>query len=217
MNQGKFITFEGGDGCGKSTQIKQTAAWLQTQGVDVQLTFEPGDTSLGKKIRQLLLDKHAQQDVPVPACELLLFLADRAQHVAQVIQPALNAGKWVLCDRYSDSTLAYQLAGRKLEQTGEVRQMLTWAEQGSVPDLTLWFDLPVIQAGKRLQARANSGEKGNRLDDEKQAFHQSVYQAFASIQQRNPVRMQKVNADQSIAQVQQDIVQLLQPLLAANK
>jgi len=206
MSQGKLITFEGGDGSGKSTQLALTIDWLKTQGKDVLQTFEPGGSDLGQEIRKLLL---SGEFVPVPACELLLFLADRAQHVEQVIKPALQAGKWVVCDRYTDSTLAYQLAGRKLEDNAQLREMLSWAEQGLSPDMTIWLDLSVEDAAKRMAERQAGGEAANRLDDEKASFHHSVYNAFQAIQLENPKRMKRVDAKQSIEQVQLDIRSLL--------
>ena len=209
MSLGKLITFEGGDGSGKSTQLSLTIDWLQTQGKDVLQTFEPGGSGLGQEIRRLLL---SGEHVPVPACELLLFLADRAQHVEQVIKPALKAGKWVVCDRYTDSTLAYQLAGRKLDDNRQLREMLSWAEQGLSPDMTIWLDLSVEDAAIRMAERQAGGEAANRLDDEKATFHQSVYNAFQSIQQENPERMKRVNAKQNIEQVQNDIRGLLSSL-----
>ncbi len=209
MNQGKFITFEGGDGSGKSTQLGLTVAWLEAQGKDVFQTFEPGDTPLGGEIRRLLL---SGEFMPVPACELLLFLADRAQHVEQVIKPALAAGKWVVCDRYTDSTLAYQLAGRKLEDDAELRAMLAWAEQGLKPDVTLWLDLSVADAAVRMAERVAEGEPSNRLDDEKKSFHEAVYQAFQSIQQENTQRVCRINAKQNMDVIQQDIQKVLKDL-----
>lgn len=211
MTQGRLITFEGGDGCGKSTQLAQTIAWLKEQGKDVLSTFEPGDTALGKEIRRLLL---SGEYVPVAASELLLFLADRAQHVEQVIKPALAAGKWVVCDRYTDSTLAYQLAGRALEDNAELRAMLHWAEQGLQPDMTLWLDLSVEDAAARMAGRVAEGEASNRLDDEKKTFHVAVYKAFQSIQRENPQRMKRIDANQTIARVQADIQQQLQGLMS---
>ena len=206
MSLGKLITFEGGDGSGKSTQLALTITWLQEQGIDVVQTFEPGGSDLGQEIRKLLL---SGEHVPVPACELLLFLADRAQHVEQVIKPALAAGKWVVCDRYSDSTWAYQLAGRKLQDDGLLMQMLDFAELGLKPDMTIWLDLSVEDAAKRMAERQAGGEAANRLDDEKTSFHQAVYQAFQSIQQTQPDRMKRVNAKEGIEQVQSEIRALL--------
>ena len=207
MTTAKFITFEGGDGSGKTTQLSRTVDWLKSQGKDVLQTFEPGDTALGKEIRRLLL---SGEHTPVPATELLLFLADRAQHVEKVIKPALAVGQWVVCDRYTDSTLAYQLAGRALEDNQTLRDMLTWAECGLSPDVTIWLDLPVADAALRMQARESSGEVANRLDHEKKAFHEAVYHAFASIQKENPQRMKCIDARGDIAQVQQDIREVLQ-------
>ena len=202
MSQGRLITFEGGDGSGKSTQLKQTIAWLQSQNIEVVQTFEPGDTALGKEIRRLLL---SGEYVPTSGAELLLFLADRAQHVQELIKPALEAGKWVVCDRYTDSTLAYQLAGRKLEDTPELRSMLTWAECGVQPDMTLWLDLSVEAAAERMAVRVADGEAPNRLDEEKTSFHQAVYRAFDKVCGENPERIKRIDASGSIEQVQNDI------------
>ena len=200
---GKLITFEGGDGSGKSTQLRLTADWLTSIGKRVITTFEPGDTQLGAKIRQLLL---SGEDVPVPECEMLLFLADRAQHVREVVQPALQRGDWILCDRYSDSTLAYQLAARKLGAADEhLRQMLTFAECGVTPDLTLWFDLPVSAALERMRQRQQAGEKSTRLDDEALSFHQRVTAAFASQAEAEPERMMRVDAVGDIKSVEQQV------------
>ncbi len=206
MTTAKFITFEGGDGSGKTTQLSRTVDWLKSQGKDVLQTFEPGDTALGKEIRRLLL---SGEHTPVPATELLLFLADRAQHVEKVIKPALAAGKWVVCDRYTDSTLAYQLAGRALEDTQTLRDMLAWAECGLSPDVTIWLDLPVEDAALRMQERESGGEAANRLDEEKTSFHQAVYQAFDSIQKDSPQRIRRIDARQSIEGVQADIQAVL--------
>ena len=203
---GKFITFEGGDGSGKTTQLSLTVDWLKSQGKDVLQTFEPGDTPLGKEVRHLLL---SGEHTPVPAAELLLFLADRAQHVETVIKPALAAGKWVVCDRYTDSTLAYQLAGRALKDNGQLRDMLVWAECGVSPDITIWLDLSVENAAARMALREADGETNNRLDNEKKAFHQAVYIAFDSIQRENPQRVQRIDAKQSIEEVQVDIQTVL--------
>ncbi len=209
MSKGKFITFEGGDGSGKTTQLSRTVAWLQAQGHDVLQTFEPGDTPLGKALRHILL---SGEFVPASETELLLFLADRAQHVREVIQPALDADKWVVCDRYSDSTLAYQLAGRKLTDNAELRAMLKWAECGVSPDATIWLDLSVEDAAIRMASRQAGGEAANRLDNEKQDFHKSVYAAFDKIAKENPERVKRINANQDIDAVQADIQRLLSAL-----
>jgi len=203
----KFITFEGVDGCGKSTQLKRAAAWLREQGKEVVTTFEPGDTPLGKEIRSLLL---VGDFVPVPESELLLFLADRAQHVRQVIQPALQSGAWVLCDRYSDSTLAYQLAARKLgEDATHLKEMLGFAECGVSPALTLWFDVPVAEAMRRMKKRAESGEKATRLDDEAVSFHERVAAAFRQQHASEPERIMYMDAEQGMDDVEQQVIDVL--------
>jgi len=210
MNKGKFITFEGGDGSGKTTQLSLTVRWLESQGKEVLQTFEPGGSPLGQGIRHLLL---SGDHVPTPAAELLLFLADRAQHVEQVIKPALESGVWVVSDRYTDSTLAYQLAGRALEDNQQLRDMLTWAEQGLSPDVTVWLNLSVKDAAARMATREMGGQVANRLDNERQSFHQAVYEAFDGIQRNNPQRVRRIDAKQSIDAVQSDIQLNLEKVL----
>ncbi|MDQ6991169.1 MAG: dTMP kinase [Mariprofundaceae bacterium] len=205
MNQ--LITFEGADGCGKSTQLQLTTAWLRHQGKQVLQTKQPGGTPLGVEIRRLLL---SGEFTPIPECELLMFLADRAQHVKEVIQPALQAGVWVLCDRYSDSTLAYQLAARGLDEKLDLTAMLAFAEAGCVPHQTFWFDVSIETAMLRLEKRQQSGEPSNRLDDEAMAFHQRVHQAFGYIYQANQERMIRLDASASIETIQQQIQQIIQ-------
>jgi dTMP kinase len=203
----KLISFEGVDGCGKSTQLKRVADWLTAQGQDVVTTFEPGDTTLGAEIRRLLL---ASEFVPVPEAELLLFLADRAQHVQQLIRPALERGAWVLCDRYSDSTLAYQLAARKLGQgAANLKEMLAFAECGVSPALTLWFDVPVSEALKRMQKRVEAGEKSTRLDNEAVFFHQRVAAAFSEQYQNNPERIKRIDANLAMDEVERQVKAVL--------
>ena len=204
----RLITFEGVDGCGKSTQLKLAAAWLQERGEQVITAFEPGDSALGKEIRRLLL---AGEHVPVPEAELLLFLADRAQHVREKIQPAIQTGAWVLCDRYSDSTLAYQLAARKLsEGAADLKPMLTFAECGVSPALTLWFDVPVNEAMARMKKRMEAGEKATRLDDEAESFHLRVAQAFADQAAGDSGRIKRIDAAADIAGVFARVEQTLQ-------
>jgi len=158
---------------------------------------------LGVEIRRLLL---SGSFTPVAEAELLLFLADRAQHVATCIHPALASGCWVLCDRYSDSTLAYQLAARRLTTSNNnIQAMLDFAELGVQPNITLWFDLLPQQALLRLQQRTT---KPNRLDAESMAFHQRVYDAFCTMAKKTP-RIHRVDATQSIPHVQQQIQHII--------
>jgi len=204
----RLITFEGVDGCGKSTQLSCAAEYLRRQGQAVVTSFEPGDSPLGKKIRQLLL---SGEFIPVPEAELLLFLADRAQHVQEVIRPALEADAWVLCDRYSDSTLAYQLAARKLsDNANDLKQMLSFAECGVSPALTLWFDVPVAVAFERMKKRAAAGEKATRLDEEAISFHERVAEAFFDQFKADATgRIQRIDAGGDIEMVQRQVSKLL--------
>ncbi len=199
---GRLITFEGGDGSGKSTQLRMTTEWLRELGHEVVVTHEPGDTPLGSEIRALLLEGRF---LPVPECELFLFLADRAQHVREVILPALSRGVWVLCDRYSDSTMAYQLAGRKLASLDGLPDMLKFAEAGVAPDLTLWFDLPVSDALQRIRSRSNLGEESTRLDEEAKSFHESVHSAFAELHKAHDQRIARIDASASIEHVHEQV------------
>jgi len=201
-NTGRLITFEGGDGCGKSTQLKLTANWLRAQGKHVLETRQPGATALGVEIRSLLL---SGEFVPVPECELLLFLADRAQHVQEVIKPALAKGQWVLCDRYSDSTLAYQLAARGLAEGMDLKPMLAFAELGCVPDQTFWLDVPAAIALKRVRARTDMGAESTRLDEEALSFHERVHAAFMEICQQYSERMLRLDAASNIESIQAQI------------
>ncbi len=198
---GHFITFEGVDGCGKTTQRELTAVWLRTQGMEVVETFEPGASALGAEIRRLLLDG---EHVPVPEAELMLFLADRAQHIHEVLRPALGRGAVVLCDRYTDSTRAYQLAGRQLN-AGVLNTMLEVAELGLRPELTLWFDLPVSEALNRMRGRAATGEVPTRMDEERRSFHEAVRNGFSTIFEGEPERVRRVDASGSVDEVQKRV------------
>jgi dTMP kinase len=177
--RGRFVTFEGVEGCGKSTQLGRLRTWMKEGGIPVLATREPGGTALGRAIRQALL---APGEVG-PEAELLLYEADRAQHVREIIRPALERGLNVLCDRFYDSTTAYQAFGRGLD--GErVVELNAWAAGGLVPDLTLLFDLPV-EEGLR---RARRGGGGDRLEREALAFHERVRGGFLELARREPAR-----------------------------
>jgi len=202
---GHFITFEGVDGCGKTTQRELTAAWLREQGKTVVETFEPGASVLGAEIRRLLLDG---EHIPVPEAELMLFLADRAQHVHEVLRPALERGAVVLCDRYTDSTRAYQLAGRQLN-ADVLGAMLEVAELGLRPELTLWFDLPVSEALNRMRGRAATGEVSTRMDEERRSFHEAVRNGFSAIFEEAPERVRRVDASGSVDEVQKRVLKVI--------
>jgi dTMP kinase len=205
-----FITFEGVDGSGKSTQTKQTAAYLRARGYDVLLTREPGGTVIGDQIRTVLFGKKGdvRKDAMSPQSELLLFCASRAQLVREVIHPHLAKGGIVLCDRYADSSLAYQGYGHGLELE-MVRNILDFATEGLRPDLTIYLDIKPNVALKRRETGSLFGEEWNRLDDMELAFHRRVYEGYAEMMRADPARWVAVNADQAEGKVQAEIIQQL--------
>jgi dTMP kinase len=195
LNSGLFITFEGPEGSGKTTQCRRLARTLRLQGYQVLETREPGGTPLAEAIRRLLLSHSKTKprgEVITPACETALILAARSQHVAHVIRPALAKGMIVLCDRFFDSTLAYQGNGRNLDPTF-LHHSHQFATGGLTPHLTFLLDLP-IQEGltRRLKTKHQ-----NRLDKESMEFHQRVRRGFITLAKQNPQRIQKLDARQS--------------------
>jgi dTMP kinase len=175
---GLFVVLEGGDGAGKSTQLARLATWLTEAGHEVVVTYEPGDTVLGATLRKLLLD-HASGDVS-PRAEAMLYAADKAQHVYELVRPALDAGKVVVCDRYVDSMIAYQGAGRVLD-VAEVRQLTDWATNGLLPDLTVVLDVPVERAlGEKVDL--------DRLEAAGTEFHERVREHFLDLAAQDPGR-----------------------------
>lgn len=183
--RGLFVAFEGGDGAGKSTQSRLLGEWLQQEGYAVRHTFEPGDTPLGREIRQLLL--HGEDGSVSPRAEALLFAADRAHHVATLVRPALERGEVVLTDRYLDSSVAYQGAARDLGHD-EIRELSLWAVEGLVPDLTVLLD---VSAG---EGRARRGAVHDRLEREADTFHDRVRQGFLDLAARAPERYAVLDA-----------------------
>lgn len=178
-----FITFEGVEGSGKSTQLSRLADRLASRGLTVRRTREPGGTALGERLRAILLDP-AQTDLD-PLAEFLLFEADRRQHLREVVRPAIEAGAWVLCDRFSDSTRAYQSAGRGLDASW-VAAVDDRVRGGVVPDLTLLFDVPPAEGLAR--ARRRDSREG-RFESEELAFHERVSRAFHDIARSEPSRV----------------------------
>lgn len=196
---GMFITLEGPDGSGKTTQAHLVFDWLRHQGQDVLLTREPGGSDIGDQVREVLHD--SSNSAMAPQTEFLLYSASRAQHVAQLILPSLKAGRIVISDRYADSSLAYQGYGRGLDL--EMLRLITaFATQGLKPDLTLYFDIP---AGDGLQRRLLSGEAWNRMDAEALAFHRRVRTGYLELANAEPDRWKVIDASRSISDVQRDV------------
>jgi dTMP kinase len=184
-----LITFEGVEGSGKSTQLALLAERLSARGLPVRRTREPGGTPTGERLRAILLDP-ARRDLD-PVAEFLLFEADRRQHVREVIGPGLRAGNWVLCDRFSDSTRAYQSAGRGLDAEW-IEAVDARVRDGLVPDLTLLFD--VTPAEGLARARRRDAREG-RFESEELAFHERVWRAFQTIARADPARVAVIAAD----------------------
>lgn len=195
MARGRFITFEGGEGCGKSTQVVRLAAALEERGLKVLLTREPGGTRLSELIRTLLKDE--AEDPPVDRAELLLFLAARAQLVHNVIAPALEAGTWVISDRFSDSTVAYQGYGRGLP-VDFVRQANDFACEGLRPDLTFLLDLDPETAERRMRGReAATNTSADRIERAGSGFHARLRRGFLELAAADAPRFSVVDASKS--------------------
>ena len=201
----RFITFEGGDGSGKTTQLKALESYLAARGKSCLSTREPGGTSLGEHIRQVLLEV-GQQPI-TSATELFLYLADRAQHIYEVIIPALAQGKIVLCDRHTDSTLAYQGYGRGID-LGLLRSLNDIASQGIEPDLTLLFDCPVeigLSRTAQRQSKMTLGRSEDRFEREKIEFHERIRAGFLELARAEPHRFRIIDAAGSVEEVAQQI------------
>ncbi|MFO0697736.1 MAG: dTMP kinase [Nitrospira sp.] len=208
---GIFITLEGGEGSGKTTQARRLCDWLTTQGRKVLHTREPGGTLLAERLRSLLLD-HSVETI-APETEVWLILAARRQHVDHVIKPALQQGMIVVCDRFSDSTIAYQGYGRGLDLR-VLRRMNHWATGRLVPHLTLLFDVPVrIGLTRRRSQRASQ----NRLDRETTRFHEKVRAGFRVLARQEPRRMVVFDASLPLESVQQSVATLITRWLSRRR
>lgn len=210
--QGQFITLEGTEGGGKSTNLLFIEDFLAEKGIDVIVTREPGGTEIGEAIRGILLNKEftAMQD----ETELLLMFAARAQHIKEKIQPALAEGKWVISDRFTDASYAYQggARGMDFQRIAEIEQ---WVQQGFQPDTTFIFDLPVEIGMARVRARSQeTGQVIDRFEQEKQDFFERVRSAYLSRANASPERYQVLDASQPLETVQSQITERLQGMLA---
>jgi len=209
--RGRFITFEGLDGCGKSTQLEKLAAALRARGIDVVTTREPGGTEIGERIREVLLSSRTS-GLEAHA-EMALMFASRAQLIDEVIQPALESGKWVLCDRFTDSTEAYQGSGRELgsETVLRLHQLLCG---GLWPDLTILMDSDVASSVRRARRRnKDTGQDENRFEKESQAFFTRVRDGFLEIARRAPQRVVMIDARPPIDVVHEQIVRVVKQRL----
>jgi dTMP kinase len=208
---GRFITFEGGEGCGKSTQIRLLADRLRAAGKEVLLTREPGGTALAEKIRSLVREE--SDDPPNSRAETLLFIASRAQVVENVIRPALASGTWVLCDRFADSTFAYQGYGRGLD-LDELKRINSFATGGLEPDMTILLNVSPEVSAKRMRAReAATNTDADRMEKAGDSFHSRLRQGFLELAAAEPDRFAVIQADGSVEEVEEAVWNSIQPML----
>lgn len=200
MKKGLFITFEGADGCGKTTQMKLLAEYLKQQGKNVVLTREPGGKGLGEKVREILLN----YDGPVSdRCESFLFLADRAQNIDIIVNPAVEDCKIVLCDRHIDSTVAYQGYGRGLD-IERINKLNDIATNGKKPDLTFVFDIDVETSMKRV------GKEKDRMENAGIDFHNRVRKGYLELAKQEPQRIKVLDATKSIEEIHKNVVEIFE-------
>ena len=202
MKNGLFITFEGADGCGKTTQIELLDKYLRDKGYTTLLTREPGAKGLGMKIREILLNYEGEVS---PNCESFLFLADRAQHVDCIIKPALKEGKIVLCDRHTDSTVAYQGYGRGLD-LDRINELNKIAVSGLKPDLTVVLDVDIETSMQRV------GKEKDRMESAGIEFFKRVRQGFLEIAKNEPNRVKVINSSDTIENIHKKVVELVEAL-----
>lgn len=199
MSTAKFITFEGVDGAGKSTHLEWFAQSLRQKGIDLLVTREPGGTPLGERLREILLNHPMHAET-----EALLMFAARREHVEQVIRPALQRGTWVISDRFSDASFAYQGGGRGVSIT-KLEQLEQWVHGDLQPDLTLLFDIPIEVARQRLANNASL----DRFEQEQGGFFEKVRQAYLARSQKMPSRFALIHAEQSRDEVQQNLQKII--------
>ena len=200
MKRGKFLTIEGQDGAGKSTNIAIMQAHLEENGIEFVQTREPGGTAFGEKVRELILN--SGDDLMGNKSELLLMFAARAQHIETVIEPVLKSGKWVLCDRFTDASYAYQGAGRNMGMA-DIQLLEDYVQQGLTPDLTLVLDLPTEMG----ESRAGQRSAPDRFEQQKLDFKQRVRDCYLTRAKEEPQRMKVIDASESLEQVKQSVLQ----------
>lgn len=205
MDRGLFITFEGADGCGKTTQLNMLAEYLKEKGFDVVVTREPGAKGLGEKLREILLN---YEGVVSDRCEAFLFLADRAQHVDVIVKPAVALGKIVLCDRHTDSTVAYQGYGRG-QDIDRINLLNNIATDGMKPDLTFVFDIDVETSQQRV------GSEKDRMESAGMDFHNRVRQGYLKLAENEPNRIKVIDAKKSIPDIYDEVVEIIESFLSA--
>lgn len=209
----RFVTFEGVEGCGKTTQVRLAETWLRERGLPVLATVEPGGTPLGGKIREILLNR-ASFAISAEA-ELLLFAAARAQHVRETILPALDEGKWVLCDRFGDATLAYQGFGRGLD-SGFIRSMNAFSAGDLTPEVTFLFDLPVEIGLSRAEQRAagiRPEAAEDRFEQEERAFHDRIRTGYLSLATEESERFRVIDGASDIESIHREVCRYLTVLM----
>ena len=209
--RGKFITFEGPEGGGKSTHVRELAEQLRAEGKTVLVTREPGGTPLAEKIRGLLREE--LDDPPVTRSEVLLFLAARAQVVSQVIRPALARGEWVICDRFADSTFAYQGYGRGID-VGLLKNFNDFATEGLVPDLTILLDVPPEVSSRRLAERqAATATTADRIEQAGAMFHRRLREGFLELAHAEPDRFVTIDSSGDRAEVSAAVLSAVRKLM----
>jgi len=203
INKGKFITFEGVDGAGKSTHIDEVISFLELQKIEVIRTREPGGTKLGEKLRELLL--HDEMD---PETETLLMFAARKQHIAEIIRPALDKGVFVVSDRFTDATYAYQYGGKQVSYS-KIEALELWVHPELKADLTLLFDLPVEISIERLKKNRSP----DKFEKEDESFFNRLRNVYLDLARQNPNRYKIINANQAIESVTQDVIKAIKTIL----
>jgi dTMP kinase len=206
---GRFITLEGIEGAGKSTVARFVRDWLTERGITVRATREPGGTPLAERVRELVLNR--QGEAITPATETLLMFAGRGLHVENLIRPSLSRGEWVVCDRFTDATRAYQGAGRGVSMAW-IEQLASEVQRGLQPDCTLLLDLPVELGLQRVRQRSGTTAPTDRFEEEPAKFFERVREAYLALARAEPARIRIIDASRSVAEVQNQVAAVLETL-----